>query len=204
MGVKVAIIYYSATGTTYRLARAIEEGASEAGADVRLRKVRELAPDEAIASNQGWAAHRLETQHVVEASLDDLAWADAMIFGTPTRYGLPTAQLKQFLDTTGPLWLKGALLNKICSSFTSSGTAHGGQETTIVNVNTTFYHWGAIIVGPGYADLIQFKAGNPYGASFTSNNGALNPDETALASARFQGRRVAELAAQFIDGRKKS
>jgi len=115
---------------------------------------------------------------------------------------LPTAQLKQFLDTTGPLWVKGVLVNKICSAFTSSGTAHGGQETTIVNVNTTFYHWGAIIVGPGYADPVQFKAGNPYGASFTSNNGALKPDETALASARFQGRRVAELAGQFIAGGK--
>jgi NAD(P)H dehydrogenase (quinone) len=202
MAVKVAIIYYSATGTTYRLARAVEEGASEAGADVHFRKVRELAPDEAIASNQGWAAHRLESQQVMEASLDDLAWADAVVFGTPTRYGLPTAQLKQFLDTTGPLWVQGALVDKICSGFTSSGTAHGGQETTIVNLNTTFYHWGAIIVGPGYADAIQFKAGNPYGASFTSNNGALKPDETALAAARFQGRRVTELAAQFIAGRK--
>ena len=107
MATKVAIIYYSATGTTYQLARAVEQGASEAGADVRFRKVRELAPDEAIASNQGWAAHRLESQHVPEATLDDLAWADAIIFGTPTRYGLPTAQLKQFLDTTGPLWVKG-------------------------------------------------------------------------------------------------
>ena len=202
MPIKVAIIYYSATGTTYLLAKAVEEGAKDAGADVRLRKVRELAPHEAIASNQGWAAHRLETQHVKEATLEDLAWADAFIFGTPTRYGLPTAQLKQFLDTTGPLWLQGKLLNKICSGFTSSGTAHGGQETTIVNLNTTFYHWGAIIVGPGYADPIQFKAGNPYGASFTSNNGALKPDETALASARFQGKRVAELAAQFVAGRK--
>ena len=203
MAVKVAIIYYSATGTTYRLARAVEEGAREGGADVRLRKVRELAPEEAIASNQGWAAHRLESQHVAEATHDDLVWADALVFGTPTRYGLPTAQLKQFLDTTGPLRVKGALVNKICSAFTSSGTAHGGQETTIVNVNTTFYHWGAIIVGPGYADPIQFKAGNPYGTSFTSNNGALKPDETALEAARFQGRRVAELAIQFIDGRKK-
>jgi NAD(P)H dehydrogenase (quinone) len=152
MAVKVAIIYYSATGTTYRTCFACP------------------------------------------------------FFYRPcqSRYGLPTAQLKQFLDTTGPLWAKGALLNKICSAFTSSGTAHGGQETTIVNVNTTFYHWGAIIVGPGYADPIQFKAGNPYGASFTSNNGALEPDETALASARFQGRRVAELAAQFNAGRKKA
>lgn len=179
MAIKVAVIYYNATGTTYRLAQALEEGAKEAGADVRFRKVRELAPDEAIASIQGWAAHRLESQHVPEASLDDLAWADAVIFGTPTPYGLPTAQLTQFLDTTGPLWVKGALLNKICSAFTSSGTAHGGQETTTVNLNTTFYHWGAIIVGPGHADPIQFKAGNPYGASFTSNNGALKPDETA-------------------------
>ena len=169
---------------------------------MRFRKVRELAPEEAIASNQGWAAHRLESQHVLEATLDDLAWADGVIFGTPTRYGLPTAQLKQFIDTTGKLWAQGALVNKICSAFTSSGTAHGGQETTIVNLNTTFYHWGAIIVGPGYADPIQFKAGNPYGASFTSNNGALKPDEIALAAARFQGRRVAELAAQFIAGRK--
>ena len=195
MAVKVAVIYYSATGTPYRLAQAVEVGASEAGADVRLRKLRELAPEEVIASRQGWANHRLESQHVAEASHDDLIWADALVFGTPTRYGLPAAQLKQFLDSTGPLWAKGALLDKIRSAFTSSATTHGGQETTIVNVNTTFYHWGAIIVGPGYADAIQFKAGNPYGASFTSNNGALKPDETALEAARFQGRRVAELAA---------
>jgi NAD(P)H dehydrogenase (quinone) len=202
MATKVAIIYYSATGTTYQLARAVEQGASEAGAEVRFRKVRELAPDEAIASNQGWAAHRLESQHVQEATNDDLAWADTIIFGTPTRYGLPTAQLKQFLDTTGKLWAEGALLNKVCSSFTSSATHHGGQETTIISLNMTFYHWGAIIVGPGYADPIQFKAGNPYGASFTSNNGTLKPDETALAATRFQGRRVTELAGQFVAGRK--
>jgi len=174
MTIKVAIIDYSPTGTTYHLARAVEQGASEAGAEVRLRKVRELAPDEAIASNQGWAAHRLESQHVKEATNDDL-WANAIIFGTPTRYGLPTAQLKQFLDTTGKLWAEGALLNKVCSSTTSSATQHGGQETTIISLNMIFYHWGAIIVGPGYADPKQFKAGNPYGASFTSNNRRLSP-----------------------------
>ena len=201
MAVKVAVIYYSATGTTYQLARAVEEGAAGAGAGVRLRKVRELAPEEAIASNEGWAAHRLETQAVEEATLDDLRWADAIIFGTPTRYGLPTAQLKQFIDTTGPLWAKGELNNKVASSFTSAATAHGGQETTIVNLNTTFYHWGAIIVGPGYADPVQFQSGNPYGVSFVSNNGALKPDEVALAAARFQGRRVAEIAAQLLAGR---
>jgi NAD(P)H dehydrogenase (quinone) len=198
MAVKIAIIYYSATGTTYALARAIEEGATAAGAEVRFRKVHELAPEQAIKSNEGWAAHSLETQSVAEATNDDLEWADAIIFGTPTRYGLPTAQLKQFLDMTGGLWAKGALVNKVCSSFTSSGTSHGGQETTIVNLNTTFYHWGAIIVGPGYADPIQFQSGNPYGTSFTSNNGALKPDETALAAGRFQGKRVAEVAARFL------
>ena len=195
---KIAIIYYSATGTTYHLARAVEQGAQQAGAEVRFRKVRELAPEEAINSNQGWSAHRLETQHVPEASLDDLEWADAIILGTPTRYGLPTAQLKQFIDTTGGLWGQGKLINKITSSFTSAATQHGGQESTILALNTTFYHWGSIIVGPGYADPIQFQAGNPYGASFTSNNGALNPDEVALGSARFQGKRIAEVTAQFV------
>lgn len=200
MAVKCAVIYYSATGTTYALARAIAEGAKSAGAEVRLLKVRELAPDEAIASNEGWASHRLETQDVREATLDDLEWADAIILGTPTRYGLPTAQLKQFIDTTGPLWGAGKLVNKIASSFTSAATAHGGQESTILALNNTFYHWSAIIVGPGYADPIQFQAGNPYGTCFVSQNGTVKPDETALAAARFQGRRTAEVAAQFLAG----
>jgi NAD(P)H dehydrogenase (quinone) len=201
MTVKVAVIYYSATGTTYALAQAIVEGAQNAGAEVRLKKVRELTPAEVIAANQAWAAHKQETQHVEEASNEDLTWADAIILGTPTRYGLPTAQLKQFLDATGGLWAKGALVNKICSSFTSTGTSHGGQETTLINLNTTFYHWGGIIVSPGYADPIQFQSGNPYGTSFTSNNGALKPDDVALAAARFQGKRVTEITAQFLAGR---
>jgi len=200
MAVKVAIIYYSSTGTTYRLARAVEEGAKEAGAEVRLRKVKELAPEEAIASNEGWAENVRATQDVQEATLDDLTWADAIVFGTPTRYGLPTAQLKQFIDTTGGLWATGKLVNKVVSSFTSAPTAHGGQESTILALNNTFYHWGSIIVGPGYADPIQFQSGNPYGVSFKSDNGQTRPDETALSAARFQGKRVAEVAAQFAAG----
>lgn len=197
MSVKVAVIYYSATGTTYALAKAIEEGAREAGGDVRLRKVRELAPEEAIQSNKGWVEHRRRTQDVDEATMEDLEWADAIVFGTPTRYGLPTAQLKQFIDQTGPLWAKGKLVNKIVSSFCSASTPHGGQETTITALNNTFYHWGSIIVAPGYADPIQFEAGNPYGACFASDNGRLSPDETALASARFQGKRVVDVATRF-------
>ncbi|HEX6292275.1 MAG TPA: NAD(P)H:quinone oxidoreductase [Herpetosiphonaceae bacterium] len=198
MAVKVAVIYYSATGTTYQLARAVADGAEAAGAEVRFRKVKELAPEAAIASNEGWSAHRKQTQDVPEAKLDDLEWADAIIFGSPTRYGLPAAQLKQFIDTTGPLWAQGKLADKIGSSFTSIATAHGGHETTITAINNTFYHWGAIIVGPGYVDPIQFQSGNPYGVSFTSNNGELSPDDTALAAARFQGRRVAEITARFL------
>lgn len=201
MSTKIAIIYYSATGTTYQLARAIEEGATKAGAEVRLRKVHELAAEEAIKANQGWSAHRLDTQNVEEAQMGDLEWADAIILGTPTRYGLPSAQLKQFIDQTGGLWAKGKLNSKIASSFTSVATQHGGHETTITAINNIFYSWGCIIVAPAYADPIQFQAGNPYGASFTSNNGELKPDEVALKAANFQGKRVAEVSAQFLAGR---
>jgi NAD(P)H dehydrogenase (quinone) len=204
MAAKVAIIYYSATGTTYDIARSIEKGAKEAGAEVRFLKVKELAPEEAIKANEGWSKHRLQTQNIAEASLDDLEWADAIILGSPTRYGLPTAQLKQFIDQTGPLWANGKLVNKIVSSFTSAATKHGGHETTLTALNNTFYHWGSIIVSPGYADPIQFQSGSPYGTSFISNNGELSPDETTRAAAHFQGKRVAEVTAQFIAGAQQS
>ena len=201
MPVKVAVIYYSSTGTTHQLARAVEEGARECGADVRFRKVQELASEEPILSNTVRPEHDDSTRQVPQASLDDLEWADAIVFGTPSRYGLPTAELKQFLDTTGPLRGAGKLVNKIVSSFTTAATRHGGQETTITSLNTTFYHWGAIIVSPGYADPVQDDAGNPYGAPFTSHDGERDADRTALDSARCQGRRVAEVASQFVVGR---
>ncbi|MFC3689704.1 NAD(P)H:quinone oxidoreductase [Aquipuribacter hungaricus] len=198
--VNVAIVYYSATGGVYKLAKAAEAAAQQAGAEVRLLKVHELAPQEAINSNEGWSAHALETQDVPEATLDDLEWADVIMLGSPTRYGLPTAQLKQFLDQTGPLWGAGKLVNKIGTSFTSTATAHGGQESTILAINNTFYHWGSIIVAPGYADPVQFAAGNPYGASHTSNNGAVPPDETALASVSFQATRAVEVGRALKTG----
>jgi NAD(P)H dehydrogenase (quinone) len=199
---KVAIIYYSSTGTTYQLARAVEEGAREAGAEVKVLKVKETAPESAIESNEKWAKHIEETKDVAEVQLSDLEWADAIIFGTPTRYGGATSQLRAFIDTTGGLWFEGKLANKIGSSFTSTATAHGGQENTILSLNSVFYHWGMLIVSPAYLDPVQFQTGNPYGTSFTSNNGELDPDENALASARFQGRRVAEITAQFLRGGK--
>jgi NAD(P)H dehydrogenase (quinone) len=197
---KALVVYYSATGSVYRLASAAADAAEQAGAQVRLRKVRELAPDEAIASNEGWAAHRLETQDVPEATLDDLEWADVLLFGTPTRYGLPTAQLKQFIDTTGPLWAAGRLVNKVASSFTSAATAHGGQETTITALNNTFYHWGCVIVPPGYVDPIQFEAGNPYGASHVSNNGTTPPGATELTAMECQARRAVDIATALRHG----
>ncbi len=194
---KVAIIYYSQTGTTHKLARAVEKGAINAGAETRLLKVKETAPGEVYGSIAGWKQHLEETSDIREATNDDLEWADAIIFGTPTRYGLPSAQLKNFIDQTGALWAKGALTNKIGSSFTTTATAHGGQEATILALNTIFYHWNMIIVAPGYIEPSQFAAGNPYGASFTSNNAQLDPDEVALKAGRLQGRRVAEIAAKF-------
>lgn len=195
---KIAIIYYSQTGTTHKLAQAVEEGAKSAGGETRFLKVKETAPNEVWGNNPNWKQHVDNTSDISEATNDDLEWADAIIFGTPTRYGLPSAQLKNFIDQTGALWARGALTDKIGSSFTSTATAHGGQEATILALNTVFYHWNMLIVSPGYADPIQFQAGNPYGASFTSNNAQLDPDETAIAAAKFQGKRVAEITAKFI------
>lgn len=198
MSVKLAIIYYSSTGTTYQLAKTMEEIATSAGAEVRLRKVKELAPAEAIQQNEKWAKHLEATQQVQEASLNDLEWADALLFGTPTRYGLPSAQLKQFLDGSGPLWFQGKLVNKVVSSFTTTATQHGGQESTLLALNNTFYHWGSIIVGPGYVEQSQFQSGNPYGASFTSNNGQLDIDEIARTAAGVQVRRILDVTKKFI------
>jgi NAD(P)H dehydrogenase (quinone) len=198
--VNVAVIYYSATGSVYRLAAAAAEAAEKAGGEVRLRKVRELAPDEAIASNEGWSAHVQESQDVPEATSDDMAWADVVLLGAPTRFGLPAAQMKQFLDTLGPLWAQGQLVNKVYSAFTSAATAHGGQETTITAMANTFYHFGGIIVPPGYADPIQFQAGNPYGTSHVSANGTAPPGDVDLAAMAFQATRATRIGSALKRG----
>ncbi|NUS72663.1 MAG: NAD(P)H:quinone oxidoreductase [Corynebacteriales bacterium] len=191
--IKLAIIYYSSTGNIFTMAQRAVAAADEAGAQVRLRKVPELASDEAIAQNEKWVRHRQETKDIPEVSFDDLTWADALLIGSPTRFGLPTAQLKQFMDTTGPLWAQGKLENKIVSSFTSAKTPHGGQESTILAINNVFYHWGCIIVPPGYINSELNKAGNPYGASHVSGGGK-TPSETVLNSVGFQAARVVEVA----------
>jgi NAD(P)H dehydrogenase (quinone) len=198
--VKVSVIYYSATGSVFTLAERAVEAAEKAGAEVRLRKVRELAPKEAIESNEGWSKHALETQDIVEASADDVVWADAVIFGTPTRYGNVAAQLKQFLDTLGPQWAQGMLANKVYTGFVSTGTKHGGQETTLLALYNSIYHFGGIIVPPGYTDPLKFQDGNPYGASHISANGSNPPQEEDLAAVGYSATRAVDIAAQLKRG----
>lgn len=198
--VNVAVIYHSATGNVHTLAQSIGEGARGTGAEVRLLKVPELADPEAIAKNPRWAAHVDRTRDVPEATLEDLLWADAAVFGSPTRFSNVTWQLKHFIDQAGLLWMQGRLVDKIASGFTSASTPHGGHESTLIALYNVFYNWGCIIVPPGYADPVQFKAGTPFGATHTSAGGAV-PGEIELASARFQGKRVAEVAAAFKAGK---
>jgi NAD(P)H dehydrogenase (quinone) len=139
---KVLVAYYSATGHVHALAKAVADGALDAGAEVRVRHVAELAPEMLISQNQAWGRHRSEVDAEPTAALADLEWADGVAFGSPTRFGNVAAQLKMFLDQAGELWEHGKLINKVVTSFTSSQTDHGGQESTILALNNTFYHWG--------------------------------------------------------------
>ncbi|MEU1124168.1 NAD(P)H:quinone oxidoreductase [Streptomyces sp. NPDC005899] len=190
MSVNVAVVYYSSTGTISTIAKALAGDAEAAGAQVRLRKVAELAPQAAIDSNPAWAEHARATAGVPEVSPDDMVWADAVIFGSPTRYGNVTAQLKQFLDTLGGLWQTGQLADKVYSGFTASSTTHGGQESTLLALYNTIHHFGGILVTPGYTDPAKFADGNPYGTSHVSGQGDIPVGEVTLTAARVQAERV--------------
>ena len=196
METRVAVIYYSATGNVHGLATAVAEGAEAAGAEVRLRHVEELASELMISQNQYWGRHRSIVAEEPVATLADLEWADGIAFGTPTRFGNVAAQLKQLIDQAGKLWQEGKLADKVATSFTSSQTAHGGQESTILALNNTFYHWGMVVLPLGYTVQEVFAAGgNPYGASFVSGHRVTGPDDEALALAHYQGQRLAHYAA---------
>ncbi|QYN39188.1 NAD(P)H:quinone oxidoreductase [Pseudonocardia sp. DSM 110487] len=202
MTVKVAVIYYSATGAVHALAQAVAEGAASAGAGVRLRRVAELAPDSAIDQDPRWRQHADATASVALASLEDLAWADAFAFGTPTRFGAPAAQLKQFIDQAGGLWHEGRLADKPVTAFTSAFNRHGGNEATILSLGNVFYHWGALIVPPGFTDpAVSAAGGNPYGTSAVTGPTGDGPDTAALEAARYQGRRLAQITARLLAGR---
>ena len=193
---RIAVIYYSSTGHAYQLAKAYEQGAKEAGAEVRVRRVNELAPQEAIDSNPAWKAHAEETKEVPIASLDDLDWANGYVFGSPTRYGAMASQMKQFIDGASSLWMQGKLANKAVTAFAGAMNAQGGQINTIQNIYHVMQHWGAIIVPPGYTDQIIYAAGgSPYGIVY--HTGSFEPvklPDEVLAAARYMGGRIARYA----------
>ncbi|WP_174615799.1 NAD(P)H:quinone oxidoreductase [Virgibacillus ihumii] len=164
--VKLAVVFYSMSGTNYQMAKWAEEGAKEAGAEVKVLKVEELAPQSVIDGNEAWKATVEATKDVPAATSDDLEWADAIIFSSPTRFGNVPSQMKQFLDIQGGIWASGKTVNKVVSAMTSAQNPHGGQEATLLSLYTSMMHWGAIIAAPGYTDPVLFGAGgNPYGTS---------------------------------------
>lgn len=192
--VKLAVIFYSMGGTNYQLAKWAAEGGKEAGAEVRVLKVEELAPESVIEQNEGWKATVEATKDVPVATSDDLEWADAIIFSVPTRFGNMPSQMKQFLDIQGGLWANGKTVNKVVSAMTSAQNPHGGQEATLLSLYTSMMHWGAIIATPGYTDPVIFGAGgNPYGTSVTvGQDGKMIED--VEAAVKHQAKRTVTVA----------
>lgn len=200
---KVLIVYYSTYGHVYKMAEAVAEGAkSVAGAEVEIRRVPETLPPE-VLEKMGAVEAQKAFSHVPVCSIEELAQADALIFGTPTRFGNMCGQMRQFLDATGSLWAEGALVGKVGSVFTSSATQHGGQESTILTFHVTLLHHGLVVVGLPYAFQGQMRideitGGSPYGAStIAGGDGSRMPSENELAGAQFQGKHVAEIAAKL-------
>jgi len=201
---KVLIVYYSMYGHILRMAEAVKEGAdSVSGTDVRICRVPETLPEEVLKKMDALEAQKAQA-NVPVCNLDDLVSADAIIFGTPTRFGNMCGQMRQFLDATGGLWAKGALVGKVGSVFTSSATQHGGQESTILSFHITLLHQGMIIVGLPYSFAGQMRideitGGSPYGAStIAGGDGKRTPSKNELDAARFQGKHVAEIAAKLF------
>jgi len=200
---KIYVVFYSTYGHVHKMALAVEEGAKQvAGSDVKVWQVPELMPEDALAKS-GAGQARQGFAHVPVIQPDQMAEADAIIFGTPTRFGNMTAQMRNFLDRTGQMWMKGALIGKIGSVFTSTGTQHGGQETTITSFHHTLIHHGMIIVGCPYScaaltNMKEITGGSPYGAgTLAGADGSRQPSENELTIARFQGKHVAEIAAKL-------
>ncbi|SCY33220.1 NAD(P)H:quinone oxidoreductase [Alkaliphilus peptidifermentans] len=197
---KLLVLFYSTYGHVYQMAKAIAEGAMEVeGAEVEIKRVEETLPME-VLEKLGAVEAQKAFKDIPIANIDDLEKADAIIFGTPTRFGNMAAQMKQFLDATGSLWSKGSLIGKVGSVFTSTATQHGGQESTILNFHTTLLHHGMVLVGLPYSfggqtRIDEITGGSPYGAStIAGGQGERMPSENELAGARFQGKHVAEIA----------
>lgn len=195
MTVKLAIIYYSSYGTNHRMATIAAEAAKAAGADVRLRKAPETAPESVVASVDAWKAHSDATADIPEATVGDMEWADAYLISCGTRFGVMASQMRAFIDTLGGLWGKGKLANKPVSAMTSAQNAHGGQESTLLSLYTTVMHWGGFIVSPGYTDEVIFRTGgNPYGYSHTQGDEFTDDVNSAIGH---QARRLVEIAGKL-------
>jgi NAD(P)H dehydrogenase (quinone) len=204
MSIKVNVVFYSMFGHVYKMAEAIAEGAkSVSGAEVKVLQVAETIPDD-ILEKYGAKAARASFAKVPVATLDHLTEAHAVIFGTPTRFGNMAGQMRTFLDQTGPIWFSGGLIGKVGSVFASTGSQHGGQETTITSFHTTLLHHGMIIVGVPYSEkgLVEMGAisgGTPYGATTMAGpDGSRQPTENELTIARFQGKHVAEITTKLF------
>jgi NAD(P)H dehydrogenase (quinone) len=202
---KVLIVYYSTYGHVHKMAEAMAEGVKQVdGAEAIMRRVPETLPDEVLEKMGAVDAQKAFSQ-VPICTVDELASADAVIFGTPTRFGNMCGQMRQFLDATGQLWAQGALVGKVGSVFTSSATQHGGQESTILSFHISLLHHGFLIVGLPYAFQGQMRidevtGGSPYGAStIAGGSGERMPSENELDAARFQGRYVAQIASKLND-----
>ena len=200
---KVHVVFYSAYGHIYRMAEAIAEGArSVDGAEVSLFQVPELMPGEALEKS-GAKAARASFAHVPMIQPNQLLEADAILFGTPTRFGNMAAQMRNFLDQTGQIWYQGGLIGKVGSVFASTASQHGGQETTITSFHTTLLHHGMVIVGvpysePGLVNMAEISGGTPYGVTTMAGpDGKRQPTENELNIARFQGKHVAQVAAKL-------
>jgi NAD(P)H dehydrogenase (quinone) len=190
----VLIAFYSRNGATEALAKAVAEGARAAGAEVRLRRARELVGPTIMANVRGWAeaAMRMNDTHPAPTT-DDAIWADAIVFGSPTRFGGASSELRAYIDSLGGAWFQGKLNGKAGAAFSASSSKHGGNESTLLTLYNTMAHLGLIIVPTGYADPVMFKGGTPYGATAVVPPNAA-PTEDDLIAARYQGRRVAEVA----------
>jgi NAD(P)H dehydrogenase (quinone) len=196
MTTNVLIAFYSRGGVTEALAKAIAEGAVAEGAEVRLRRAREFVGEEVMKKAPGWLEGAKRMNALYEAPTEpDAEWADAIVFGTPTRFGSMTAELKAYIDGLGGLWFQGKLIGKAGSAFASTSTPHGGNEMTITALYAPMAHLGLILVPTGYADPVLFRAGTPYGASSVSGTNSAPPSADDLEVARFQGKRVTRVAA---------
>jgi NAD(P)H dehydrogenase (quinone) len=197
MSTKLSIIYYSTYGSNVQLAKWAEEEALKLGAEVRVRQIQELAPQAVIDSQPAWKANQDATQDIPVASSDDITWADAVLFSVPSRFGNVPSQFKQFLDIQGGIWATGKTVNKAVSAMSSAQNPHGGQEATLLSLYTSMYHWGAIVVTPGYTDAsVGLAGGNPYGTSVTiGQDGKMI--ENVRPAVEHQVRRLLDIASKL-------